>query len=125
MKNLSIKEIQSIVHENAKAKGWHNEPRSALEIHCLIHSEISEATESYRNKEPIAWSQDLKNGAVYFPENAGFDKYKPEGEAIELADAVIRIMDYFELKGWDLGQMIELKHNYNTKRPYRHGNKVI
>jgi len=48
---------------------------------------------------------------------------KPEGEAVELADAVIRIMDYFESKGWDLEHVIELKHDYNKTRSYRHGGK--
>jgi len=48
---------------------------------------------------------------------------KPEGEAIELADAVIRIMDYCEFVGIDLEQAIQLKHEYNKTRPYRHGNK--
>lgn len=48
---------------------------------------------------------------------------KVEGEAVELADAVIRIMDYFGHKGWDLEKILEEKIRYNASRPYRHGGK--
>jgi hypothetical protein len=48
---------------------------------------------------------------------------KPEGELVELADAVIRIADYCESKGWDLEKALQLKMNYNDTRPFRHGGK--
>lgn len=106
----TINEIVTEVYENAKDKGWHEQPRSALEIHMLIVSEIAEATEAVRN-----------NIAPMMYDESG----KPEGEIIELADAVIRIMDYFGSKGWDLENAISIKHDYNKHRPYRHGGKVI
>lgn len=95
------------VHRNAEVKGWHDSPRSALEIHALIHSEISEATEECRNGKKD----------FYVAEG------KPEGEAVELVDAVIRIADYFGSKGWDLEKIIKAKMSYNKGRPYRHGGK--
>ena len=48
---------------------------------------------------------------------------KPCGEAIELADVVIRIMDYFGHKKWNLEKCIEMKMKYNKGRAYRHGGK--
>lgn len=50
---------------------------------------------------------------------------KPEGEAIELADAIIRAMDYFGGMGWDLEKAITLKHEYNKTRAFRHGGKAL
>lgn len=106
----TINDLVKEVYENAKDKGWHESPRSALEIHMLIVSEVAEATEAVRsNLLPILFTE----------------SGKPEGEAIELADAVIRIMDYFGSKGWDLQQAIDIKHEYNKTRPYRHGGKVL
>lgn len=50
---------------------------------------------------------------------------KPEGIAIELADAVIRILDYCGHVGIDIEKAIEIKHEYNKTRPYKHGGKKI
>ena len=107
---MQINEFVQKAHRMAVKKGWHQDERSPLEIHALIHSEISEATESVRE------------GASAFFQNPQ-DKRKPEGEAVELADAVIRIADYFGKKGWDLEKVIKKKMAYNTTRPFRHGGK--
>ena len=71
---MTLNEMRDEAHQNAKDHGWHDEKVHPLAVHALIHSEISEATEEVRN---------------------GMDMYiglegKPEGEAVELADAVIR-----------------------------------
>ena len=60
----------------------------------LITTEIAEATEAVREGIP----------AIHLGDNN-----KPEGEAIELADAVIRIMNYFTEMNWDL-VLIEKQH---------------
>ena len=48
---------------------------------------------------------------------------KPEGIAVELADAMIRILDYCAYSGIDIEEALKLKHAYNKGRPYRHGGK--
>lgn len=68
------------VHKNAKDHGWWDEQRSTSEIYALIHSEISEAVEEFRNGNAIDY--------VYYREDG-----KPEGIAVELADVIIRIFD--------------------------------
>jgi NTP pyrophosphatase (non-canonical NTP hydrolase) len=103
----SIRELQNRAFLSAKAKGWVDRPVEVPEQCALIHSEISEALESWRNKEPIIFA---KNG-------------KPEGVAAEYADAVIRIMHYASLLGFDLQDAIESKMDYNDTRAYRHGGK--
>lgn len=120
-----------------EGKGMVGEAQNPLEIHMLCVSELAEATEEVRNAKPSLYVQlydasangdcsgslvDCPQGTPGFKEYAG--KYKIEGEAAELADCVIRIFDYFGKQGWDLEEVIRLKHEYNLTRPYRHGNKT-
>lgn len=107
---MKLNDLVKETYENAKAKGWHDSERSALEIHALIISEVAEAIEAVRSG-----AQD------YYVDAKG----KPEGESVELADALIRICDYFGAKGWDLEQVVRDKLAYNKTRGYRHGGKVL
>ena len=54
---------------------------------------------------------------------AHLDNGKPEGIPIELADVIIRVLDYCGYAGIDIDAAISQKHEYNRTRPYRHGGK--
>ena len=116
------------VTDMAAEKGWHDTPVSPLESFALIHSEVSEAVEEVRKGNPPVYQILLKPSGdtqMIEPGHALWhEKAKPEGELIELADAVIRIMHYCGKMGYDLGGAIEMKVKYNATRPYRHGNKL-
>ena len=53
------------------------------------------------------------------------DGEKPEGIAVELADCIIRILDYCGKEDIDVESILKLKHDYNKTRPYKHGGKKI
>lgn len=125
-----INDMVADIHKYAKEKGWWENERSALEIQMLIVSEIAEATEEVRAGKPPVYFNirpasfgEASPGITTDPEHPQSDG-KPEGEAIELVDAMIRTMDYFGKKGWDLEKLLEMKQAYNQKRPYRHGGKL-
>ncbi len=50
---------------------------------------------------------------------------KPEGVAVEMIDCIIRILDWVGHENIDVDTLLNIKHEYNKKRPYRHGEKKI
>jgi len=98
-------EMQAEVHRIAISKGWWDVARADGEIIALIHSELSECLEACRSLYPVI-------------DKHIHDRMNAE---VELADAVIRIMDFAGARGWDVaGAMID-KIKYNRSRPRKHG----
>src|SRR5437016_4714759 len=140
----SLNDWVEIIHKYSIEKGWwQGEPikcpsckhefrieRDPLHVIALIDSELGEATDAFREPNKRMDKDGIFNGLH------GIDTYeefvvreerneneKPEGPSTELVDALIRIMDYFGQRGWDLERVLELKHKYNLTRPERHGGK--
>lgn len=99
-----------MIHENAVQHGWWLEQRPLLETLMLVVAELVEAAEEYRNHRDM--------NEVYVLDG------KPEGIPIELADAVIRILDLCGAEGIDIEAAMVSKHAYNLTRPFRHGKRV-
>ena len=112
LKSSDINTLTDKVQENAVKHGWwDDDQRTFGDIVALCHCELSEAMEEYRNGHK--------------PNETYFNGEKPEGIPTELADVVIRIMDYCSYAGIDLKKAILQKMEYNKLRPYKHGGKVI
>lgn len=130
---LAVGHLSKVIYDTACEKGWwpsHEDPevvkvsksnlpkalkeklvdmmvsRNDGEMFCLMHSEISEALEAVR---------------VGNPPDDKIPEYK--GTAAELADVVIRIMDYCHVRGLDLAGAVLAKIEFNKNRPYKHGGK--
>ena len=119
---MDLNKLRDQIHQNAKDHGWWDEERSFGEIIALCHSELSEALEEYRDGKPMVYYDCFCDSKVTPCNHQG---EKPEGIAIELADCIIRILDYCGHAGIDIEEAIKVKHEYNKTRPYRHGGKVI
>lgn len=129
---MQLKTLQEMIHQNAVDHGWWEDgERPFPEIIALCHAELSEALEEYRDNKPMEYT--VCAGCQYntserncvlsdCPHYAMKDK--PEGMAVEVADAIIRMLDWAEGAGIDMEAVILRKHAYNVTRPYRHGGKV-
>ena len=115
---MNINELAKEVHENAVNHGWWEKPPSLPEALCLIHGELSEALEEYRNGSPLVYgtcalSPDdcdfaLTCENVGHPD-AGGEKAgacKPEGIAVELADVILRTLDLMAALGVDVDAVV-------------------
>ena len=99
----NVNEETQLCHGLAREAGWWdgvdlNDPQTIATKLCLIHSEVSEAMEGAR--------KDL------------MDDHLPHRKMVEveLADAMIRIMDLAGAMGLDLGGAMVEKLQYNTSR---------
>lgn len=129
---MSLNEMAQEAHQIAKEHGfWDPEP-SFGDLVALMHSELSEALEEYGAGRPMVWygcefdGEPCDKVTCESKEcNGAYLKDKPEGIAVELADCIIRILDWAGHEGVDLDAIIREKMDYNRTRPYRHGGKVL
>ncbi|HAQ02480.1 hypothetical protein A2467_01395 [Candidatus Nomurabacteria bacterium RIFOXYC2_FULL_36_8] len=96
MENLNLRELTSLILEQAKEKGFGTKPEeiNVGEKIALIHSEVSEAYEAYRHK-----NIDGKDG---FKE--------------ELGDAIQRILHLAGIFGIDIEKEVLKKIESNKER---------
>ncbi len=141
---MNIRQWQDRTHEIAKQKGWwvdkeedpkNMTPEAILAQLMMVTGEIAEASEQVRLGNNPMWLQlcpGLKltpvmsdpNEIDYFSKHVNKDD-KPEGALIELADAVLRILDLCGFMGWDLEKAMTIKSAYNETREFKHGGKLL
>lgn len=108
---MTIREWQKMVHFNNKNHGFHEGPEAGNMDRKLLLA-VGEIVEA---------QNELRDGHSYTEIYTNAPSPKPEGFGIEIADAVIRLMDVCEEAGVDLQACMEEKHDYNLTRPFRHG----
>ena len=122
---MSLNELAKEAHQISVEHGWWDKGPNFGELVALMHSELSEALEEYRAGRPMVWykcngtpCKDVQCNTCEIADKTG---KKPEGIAVELADCIIRILDWAGHEGVDLDTIIREKMDYNRTRPYRHG----
>jgi NTP pyrophosphatase (non-canonical NTP hydrolase) len=114
---MDINQLAKDIHQNAVAHGWWDAERSYAEIIALIHSELSEALEESRSGKPFIYFviETFQEDGKLIPEvrtdydDGNYDGEKPEGIVVELADVIIRILDYCGERGLDIGEALEIR----------------
>jgi NTP pyrophosphatase (non-canonical NTP hydrolase) len=104
---MTIAHVQEAVHRTAVEHGWWDRERPIGEVLMLIVTELAEAMEAYRD------------GTRASEKAPAFSKLEEE-----LADAIIRILDFAGGESLDIEGALRAKMAYNEGRPYRHGGKL-
>ena len=104
---MKISQMQEEVHRTAIEHGWWEKPRPVGEVLMLMVTELAEAMEAYRSGNPES------------EKIPGFSQMEEE-----LADVVIRLLDFAGGEDLDIEGALIAKMLYNEKRPYRHGGKL-
>ena len=108
---LGLERLVVEAGDMAARKGFHDLRPTFGDRLALIHSEVSEALEAYRDTGHLhGWRR---------------EDGKPEGVPSELADIVIRVADLCYVEGIDLGGAVADKLRHNAGRPHLHGGKAL
>lgn len=130
---MNLNEWAMEIHKNAVEHGWWEGDRGLPEILMLIVSELSEALEESRAGRPMEWHGCMLNQGNpcmqkelgceddFKEETCTYCMVKPEGIAVEVIDALIRILDWCGKVGIDVERLVREKHEYNKTRAYKHG----
>jgi NTP pyrophosphatase (non-canonical NTP hydrolase) len=109
----TIGQMTAEVVDFCKRKGWYDEDVPFPQSMVLLHSEVTEAFEAWRQ-----WGLADMTGDCHH-ESAADLAHKPEGVGSEFADILIRLLDDCARYGVDLGAEYERKMAYNETRAYR------
>jgi NTP pyrophosphatase (non-canonical NTP hydrolase) len=108
---MNLNDLAYECNEVSRSKGWLQETRTFGDLIALMHSELSEALEWYRDGHEV--------NEVFLIDD------KPEGVPVELADCLIRILQACGNLGIDIETAYQQKMAYNKTRAHRHGGKLI
>lgn len=151
---MSLNGLRDDAHGNAVAHGFHDEPRTVGDGLMLIVTEAGEAYESFREGDAPSELRYEEKVAAYgqsgepllddegkqvfasvrrrdpFPKKVdGSDDAdrprKPVGVPSELADIIVRVLDFSGEHGIDIERAVLEKMAYNRTRPFKHGGKVL
>lgn len=126
MEQMTINQWVKVIHENAVAHGWWDDPRRFGTVHMLVVCELAEAVEADREGLPMVYcgstSKECEKAPAMDTVKIGESEYntpcascslehrKPEGVAVEVIDALIRLFDWCGYVGIDLEEMAHNMH---------------
>ena len=110
MKNMNLNELAKRAFENAKAKGFHDVELPDAHWLMLVVCELAEAVEADRcgRRADRKEYERLVSTCEEIVQPHLFEMYIKDTVEDELADAVIRLLDFMGMKGFDVdGYLID------------------
>lgn len=130
---MNLKEIGKEILENARKKGFYNNPPVLGTRLMLCVSELSEALEADRKDRYASLERYFRKIQHINPtyseseinrcKTAAFEESIKDTFEDEIADVIIRLLDMCAYYDIDIEKHIYLKMEYNSKREYLHGGK--
>jgi len=131
----SLNQLRDECYKNSKDHGFHDPPgKSVGDDVALMHSELSELLEDFRNGRKPNEAYYVRKVQVFHddmpykievPCEKDHPDAKPCGIPSEIADVIIRAFDFCGKHNIDIERAVEEKMAFNRSRPYRHGNKAL
>lgn len=134
MRDAVLRTMTEEVMTNCQDKGWYEDERTFGDDIALLHSEVSEMLEAFRDhgfdevlRHENCTSVDVKQWGRDEPVRTIKCTCipKPLGVGSEAADVLIRLLDTCGRRGIDLAFEYRRKMAYNRTRPHRHGGKAL
>jgi NTP pyrophosphatase (non-canonical NTP hydrolase) len=112
-------ELAKEIHEGNAARGFWEDERKLTEVVMLTVCELAEAIEADRAGKWCTETDILQYKNISTPER--FKENIKDTVQDEIADAIIRLLDFSHKFNIDLDFHIKAKLQYNASRPYKHG----
>jgi len=122
---IKFNELASEIHEANKAKGFWDMERTNIECLALAAGECHEAIEADRKGKYMKLSERSKEqqdavDEIFIPM---FKNHVKDTMEDEIADAIIRLLDFCSARNIDIDWHIRNKLRYNSTRERLHGKK--
>ena len=112
-------ELAKEIHEGNAARGFWESERKLTEVVMLTVCELAEAIEADRDGK---WAAQINyDNYMNNQHPAVFRENIKDTVQDEIADAIIRLLDFSHKFNIDLDFHINAKLQYNATRPYKHG----
>ena len=126
MDNLvdALSSAEEDVYRVNVANGWFDDDRTVGDDIALLHTEVSEMFEAYR-EGGLGDQTAITASDITGVRQPGDALPKPEGFGSEVADVLIRLLDTCKRRGVNLAWEFERKLAFNATRGHKHGGKII
>lgn len=118
--------METEVYDCNVANGWFDENRSFGDDIALLHSEVSEMFEAFRD---CGLADTTQESCKVRSSNGWHDSEthlcKPEGVGSEAADILVRLLDTCYRYDIDLASEFVRKLAFNRTRGHKHGGKLV